>query len=41
MFKVAFEYRGIMLCKDQACLGVIYLVFLDDERVDEWVRHFV
>jgi len=41
MFNVAFEYRGIMLCKDQAFLGVIYLVFLDDESVDEWVRHFV
>jgi hypothetical protein len=41
MFKVAFEYHGITLCKDQACLGVIYLVFLANERVDEWVRDFV
>jgi hypothetical protein len=41
MFKVTFEYRGIMLCKDQACLCVISLVSLADERVDEWVGHFV
>jgi hypothetical protein len=41
MFKVTFEYHGIMLCKDQACLCVIFLVFLTNERVDEWVGHFV
>jgi hypothetical protein len=38
MFRVTFEYCGIMLCKDQACL---YVIFLADERVDEWVGHFV
>jgi hypothetical protein len=41
MFKVTFEYCGIMLCKEQARLGVISLVFIADERVDEWVGNFV
>jgi hypothetical protein len=40
MFRVTFEYHGIMLCKDQAYLCVISLISLANEKVDEWVGHF-